>query len=140
ESKVTTRYRLFFYMQDTQPDVPLLKQRLLNGFVDFGDDMVRVSGIGELAVSWNARGATIAPNYETALGLIARSGWTFQQHSLSEAEDQFTVSTFEKVNATTPIAGLHWQIAHVPLITDTLVNRLKAIGAGLAVHPTGRYL
>jgi predicted amidohydrolase YtcJ len=44
-------------------------------------------------------------------------------------------STFEAVNATTPIANLHWSIAHVPRIDQAAVNRLKAVGAGIAVHP-----
>ena len=43
------------------------------------------------------------------------------------------------VNKTTPIADLRWSVAHVPQIDQTTVNRLKAIGAGVAVHPF-RYL
>jgi predicted amidohydrolase YtcJ len=69
--------------------------------------------------------------------LVAKQGWPFQQHSLSLAEDQLTASTFEKVNATTPISGLRWSIAHVPRIDQATVNRFKALGAGIAVHPFG---
>ena len=39
----------------------------------------------------------------------------------------------------TPIAKLHWSDAHVPQIDLATVNRFKAIGAGIAVHPF-RYL
>ena len=49
-------------------------------------------------------------------------------------EDKFTTSTFEKVNAVTPIADLHWAIGHVPKIDRPTLDRLKAIGAGVAVH------
>jgi predicted amidohydrolase YtcJ len=66
--------------------------------------------------------------------LVAKRGWAFQQHTLSLKEDQFTTSTFEKVNAVTPIAGLHWSIAHVPKIDRPTLDRLKAIGAGVALH------
>jgi predicted amidohydrolase YtcJ len=45
------------------------------------------------------------------------------------------VGAFEKINATRPIRDLHWSIAHVPRIDAATVNRLKAIGAGIAVHP-----
>ncbi|MBZ5574945.1 MAG: amidohydrolase family protein [Acidobacteriia bacterium] len=117
EGKMTHRLRLFFLTQDTRPDVPLLKQRVLNAFPDFGDDMLQASGIGEFAAAWRFQGGATPTNYETALQLVAKQGWAFQQHTLSLREDQFTAATFEKVNATTPIANLHWSIAHVPRST-----------------------
>ena len=70
---------------------------------------------------------------------MAQRGWAFQQHSLSLLEDQFIAGAFETVNKTIPIADLRWSVAHVPQIDQTTVNRLKAIGAGIAVHPF-RYL
>jgi hypothetical protein len=134
EGKMNHRLRIFFLSQDTRPDVPLLKQRLLNMFPDFGDDMLKVSGIGEFAAAWNFRGGATPSNYETALQLVAKYGWAFQQHTLSLNEDKFTTATFEKVNAVTPIANLHWAIGHVPKIDRPTLDRLKAIGAGVAVH------
>ena len=136
EGKMSARLRLFFLSMDTQPNIPLLADRLRNNFLGAGDDMLRISGIGEFATQWPLFGqVTPPPNYTAALQLIAKQGWPFQQHSLSPAEDQLTASTFEAVNATTPIAGLHWSIAHAPRIDQATVNRLKAVGAGIAVHP-----
>src|SRR5579885_3316223 len=136
EHKMSTRLRLFMLSMDTQKGVPLLKQRLLNAFPNFGDDMMRVSGIGEFATQWPLFGqVTPPPNYLEALQLIAKHGWAFQQHSLSPAEDQLTAGTFEAVNATTPIAGLRWSIAHAPRIDQATLNRFKALGAGIAIHP-----
>ena len=138
ENKMMTRLRVFFLSMDTRPDVPMLKQRMLNVFPGLGDDMLKVSGIGEFATQWPLFGPASAPaNYETALQLIAKQGWAFQQHSLSPAEDQLTVSTFEKVNAVTPIKDLRWSIAHAPRIDQATVNRFKAMGAAIAVHPFG---
>jgi predicted amidohydrolase YtcJ len=54
---------------------------------------------------------------------------------LSLAEDQLTATTFEAVNAVTSIANLHWSVAHVPQIDLATVNRFKAVGAGIAIHP-----
>jgi predicted amidohydrolase YtcJ len=122
---------------DTRPDIPMLKQRLLNTFNGFGDDMMRLSGVGEFATSWPLFGQPPPTNYTAALQLVAKMGWSFQQHSLSPAEDQLTITTFESVNATTPIAGLHWSIGHVPRIDLPTINRFKALGAGIAVHPFG---
>jgi predicted amidohydrolase YtcJ len=36
-----------------------------------------------------------------------------------------------------PIAPLHWSIAHVARIEPATINRLKAIGGGVAIHPFG---
>ena len=136
EKKMAARLRVFFLSMDTRPDVPVLSQRLRNAFGGFGDDMMRISGIGEFATVWPLFGkVTPSPNYENALQLVAKQGWPFQQHSLSLAEDQLTAATFEKVNAVTPIANLRWSIAHVPHIDLETVNRFKALGAGIALHP-----
>jgi predicted amidohydrolase YtcJ len=135
EGKMSTRLRIFYLSMDTLPDVPLLKERVLNTFPGLGDDMLRGSGIGEFASNWPLFGSAMPTNYETALKLVAKQGWAFQQHSLSPAEDQLTIKTFEAVNAVTPIAELRWSIAHVPRIDQATVNRFKALGAGIAVHP-----
>jgi predicted amidohydrolase YtcJ len=135
DGSMPVRVRLFFLSMDTRPDVPMLKQRLLNTLKGFGDDMLRVSGIGEFASSWPLFGNAPPANYETALQLIAKQGWAFQQHSLSPAEDKLTIETFEAVNRTTPIADLHWSIAHAPRIDAATLARFKAIGAGMAIHP-----
>jgi len=135
EGRLTTRLRVFFLTMDTRPEVPILSERLRNDFDGFGDDMMRISGIGEFATSWPLFGQKPPENYEVALSRIARAGWAFQQHSLSPAENELTVSTFEAVNRTIPIARLRWSIAHVGTIDAATIARLKAIGAAIAVHP-----
>jgi predicted amidohydrolase YtcJ len=136
EGKMTSRLRVFFLSMDTRPDVPLLSERVRNAFLDFGDDMLRLSGIGEFATQWPLFGQVTPPaNYAAALKLVAKQGWPFQQHSLTLAEDKLTAATFEEVNRETPIASLRWSVAHVPHIDQETVNRFRALGAGIAVHP-----
>jgi predicted amidohydrolase YtcJ len=137
EGRLSVRLRVFFLTMDTSPEIPLLRQRLLNTFNGFGDDMMRLSGVGEFATSWPLFGQPEPANYQQALQFIAGQGWAFQQHSLSPAEDKLTIDTFERVNAITPIAPLRWSIAHAPRIDLPTINRLKALGAGIAVHPFG---
>jgi predicted amidohydrolase YtcJ len=139
QHQVTVRVRIFFLSMDHDPDVPLTSQRVLNAFSNFGDGMVRSSGIGEFVTSWPLFGGAFPTNYVTALNMVAQRGWAFQQHSLSLAEDQFIASAFETVNQTTPIADLRWSDAHVPSIDLPTILRLKKVGAGIAVHPF-RYL
>jgi hypothetical protein len=134
ENRMSVRLRIFFLTMDTDPDVPLTTQRVLNDFEHFGDDMMRMSGIGEFVTSWPLFGNPYPTNYTNALSIVAQRGWPFQQHSLSTPEDTFTIQTFQTVNATVPIADLHWSIAHVPTITPANIAAAKALGVGLAVH------
>lgn len=136
QHKLDERVRLFMISMDKTMALPLLTERLLNVFPDFGDDMLRVSGIGEFASPWfaNFAGGQHPENYETALQLVAKHGWAYQQHTLSLAEVQFTAQTYEKVNAVTPVADLHWSIAHVPAIDPQTLQSMKAIGVGMALH------
>ena len=121
------------------PDVPLTTQRVLNAFSNFGDDMVRSSGIGEFVTNWPLFGGSDPDQLSRRVDhrRAARLGLPTAQPVAME--DQFTAGTFEMVNKTTPIADLRWSIAHVPFIDLATINRLKAIGAGVAVH-AWRYL
>ncbi|MDE3170508.1 MAG: amidohydrolase family protein [Acidobacteriota bacterium] len=134
--KLDERVRLFMISMDQSAALPILTERLLNVFPDFGDNMLRVSGIGEFASPWfsNFAGGQHPANYEAALQMVAKHGWTYQQHTLSLAEVQFTAQTYEKVNAVTPIADLHWSIAHVPSIDPRTIEAMKSIGVGMALH------
>ena len=136
EGRLTTRLRVFFLTMDQDPGAPMTTQRVLNAFDRFGDDMMRVSGIGEFATSWPFLfGGGCPANYEAALTIIAQRGWSFQQHSLSKAEDDCILKTFTAVNAKTPIAPLRWSMAHEPVITPENIQAAKALGVGIAVHP-----
>jgi predicted amidohydrolase YtcJ len=134
EDRMSVRLRIFFLTMDTGADVPLTTQRVLNDFEHFGDDMMRMSGIGEFVTSWPLFGNPYPTNYTTALTVVAQRGWPFQEHSLSTPEDTFTLNAFQAVNATIPIADLHWSIAHVPTITAANIAAAKALGIGLALH------
>lgn len=136
QHKLDERVRLFIISMDKTMALPILTERLLNVFPDFGDNMLRVSGIGEFATPWfvNWAGGQHPDNYETALQLVAKHGWTYQQHTLSLAEVQFTAQNYEKVNAVTPVADLHWSIAHLPAIDPQTLQSMKAIGVGMALH------
>jgi hypothetical protein len=135
EGRMMSRLRVFFLTMDTRPEVPVLAERLRNYENGFGDDMLRISGIGEFASSWPLFGQKPPDNYTVALSRIAKEGWAFQQHSLSAAENELTVSTFETVNTTMPIRDLRWSLAHVGTVDAKTIDRLKAMGAAIAVHP-----
>ena len=138
EGKLKGRVRFYWYGQDTRPDIPLLKEHLLHTPAYLGDDKIRFSGIGERPVSWSGGGGqqrTGPPeNFETALMLIARNKWSFIHHAIQLNESRIITEVMERVNKEYPIADLRWSLLHTADITDDLLNRLKAIGAGVQPH------
>jgi predicted amidohydrolase YtcJ len=135
EGRMPVRVRIFFYMQDLTPAVPLLTARLRNHIRDFGSPWLRVSGVGE-----RIHAASAPPEvFEAALRVTAQHGWAYDQHANDLNDQKAIVSLWEKVNATHSIKGLRWVLAHVPGIDVETLNRLKALDAGVSITG-GRYL
>jgi hypothetical protein len=99
----------------------------------FGDDMLKVAGFGENIV---AETTPIQPLelFVEAFTIAARNGWLVHQHSIDVEELEMHTTAFEIVNETYPIANLHWNLSHVQEIDDNILQRLKAMGAGVAVQ------
>jgi predicted amidohydrolase YtcJ len=130
-----TRIRIFFLSMDNAAAIPILTRRVENAFREFGNDWLRIGGLGEFITNWPLFGQVTPPsNYAAAVRKAAERGWIYQQHTLSSAEDDVAVNAWEQINATVPIASLHWSIAHALTITPTNLQRLKAMGAGVALH------
>ena len=133
--QMKVRIRVFFLSMDTQPDNPILTRRVENAFREFGNDWLKIAGLGEFITNWPLFGQVVPPaNYPAAVHKAAERGWIYQQHTLSSAEDNVAISAWEQLNAQIPIAPLHWSVAHALTITPQNVQRLKALGGGLALH------
>ena len=142
EGRLAGRLRLMFYSLDVTPAVPILKHRLDNQLTGFGNDWLRVNGVGERivggdAAEWLPNGQP-TPQYEAALNLIADRGWSVQQHSTIDDQVRH-VELWEKINARVPLAPLRWILAHNRGIDRPTLDRLKAMGAGVSMSGS-RYL
>ena len=138
ENKQIIRYRLNYISLDTTPELPDLTARLQNAFRRFGSDMLKTVCMAESV--WTLRGpgavgmAVPAAPFKDAVKKVAEAGDCHEQHSLTLVSDMAITSVWEQVNATNPIKDLRWRLAHVPQIDQPTINRVKALGAGLAVH------
>jgi predicted amidohydrolase YtcJ len=129
------RIRVNYLTMDNALTLPILQRRIDNSFREFGNDWLKAVGLGEFITNWPLFGQVVAPaNYASAVRKAAERGWIYQQHTLSSAEDNVAITAWEQLNAQIPIASLHWSIAHAVTITAQDVQRLKALGAGLALH------
>jgi predicted amidohydrolase YtcJ len=133
--EMKVRVRIFFLSMDNSEANPILSRRLQNAFREYGNDWLRTAGLGEFITNWPLFGTVTTPsNYPAAVKKAAERGWIYQQHTLTSAEDDVAITQWEAINATLPVAPLHWSIAHAMTITPQNLARLKALGAGVALH------
>ena len=134
EGELSVRFRLFFQGWATaEGGIEAIQQRVDNTFMGLGDDMLKVSGFGENVVS-NTTPIQPLELFVDAYTIAAEHGWLIHQHSVDVQQIETHTTAFERVNEITPIADLHWNLSHVQEIDEGILQRLKAIGAGVAVQ------
>jgi predicted amidohydrolase YtcJ len=155
EGKLTNRIWINFLHLETDPTTPELFARLLNAWNDFGDDMVRVVGIGEFTAGPFLEPGT--PQWFHGTRLVADAGWRNENHSLNFPAPLFPVpgpldwkviiDGWQKVHNDVVAAGnpdgitkLRWVLAHVPFIDQEHLTRLKNLGGGINVLGGWRWL
>jgi len=126
EGKTIVRLQMNFLQNQTDPNLPELKERLRNQFQFFGDDMMRTGAIGEWAAPL-ASGAV----WREAQRLVAEAGWRNENAVQNLAGLTQVVEAYEAVNKEFDITQKRWVVHHVPQVNADLLNRLKALGCGV---------
>jgi predicted amidohydrolase YtcJ len=126
EGKTIIRLQINFLQNQSDPNLPELKERLRNQFPFFGDDMLRTGGIGEWAAPL-ASGAV----WNSAQRLVAEAGWRNENAVQNLAGLTQVVEAYEAVNHEFDITQKRWVVHHVPQVNADLLNRLKALGCGV---------
>jgi predicted amidohydrolase YtcJ len=110
-----------------------------------GDAFLRMNGAGE-NLTWSAADfenfleprPDLAPAMESELEAITRllvqNRWPFRIHATyDESIDRF-LGVFERVNREVPFDGLRFIIDHAETITDRNIERIAALGGGIAIQ------
>jgi predicted amidohydrolase YtcJ len=127
--ETTIRMEFNFLHNQNDPQLPELRERLRNQFTFFGDDMQRTGGIGEWAAPISA-----GEVWFEAQRLVAQAGWRNENAVANLNELTQVVTAWEKVNAEFGINGDRYIVHHVPVVTEDLLDRLHALGAGVAMR------
>ncbi len=129
DGETTIRMEFNFLHNQSDPDLPELRQRLRNQFTFFGDDMMRTGGIGEWAAPLGAGDV-----WFEAQRLVAEAGW--RNENAVDNVDQLTqvVEAWEAVNEEFDITADRYIVHHVPEVTEDLLDRLRALGAGVVMR------
>lgn len=112
---------------------------------DQGDDMLRCNGAGEMLVFSAADFEDfleprpdledkLESELEKVVHFLAENRWPFRLHATYDESITRFLNIFEKVNRDVPLEGLHWFFDHCETISDRNIERVKALGGGIAVQ------
>jgi predicted amidohydrolase YtcJ len=110
-----------------------------------GDDLFRCNGAGEMLVFSAADfedfleprpdlDARLEGDLEQVVHFLAENRWPFRLHATYNESINRFLNIFEKVNRDVPLEGLHWFFDHCETISDRNIERVKALGGGIAVQ------
>ena len=110
-----------------------------------GDDYFRHNGAGEMLVfsaadfeDFRQPGPDLPQEMEQELGdvvrILAQNRWPWRMHATYDETIRRALDVFERVNQETPLEGLHWFFDHAETISDESIDRIAALGGGIAVQ------
>jgi predicted amidohydrolase YtcJ len=65
---------------------------------------------------------------------LVENRWPFRLHATYNETIERALNVYEEVNREIPFDGLHWFFDHCETITDRNIERVKALGGGIAVQ------
>jgi predicted amidohydrolase YtcJ len=110
-----------------------------------GNDFLRHNGAGEMLVFSAADfedfreprpelPAAMEQELYEVTRTLAINRWPFRIHATYDESIGRVLDVFERVNAEVPLAGLHWIIDHAETIGERNIDRVKALGGGIAIQ------
>lgn len=110
-----------------------------------GDDFFRCNGAGEMLVFSAADFedfleprpdlvASLEGELKEVVSLLASNKWPFRLHATYDESVTRFLNVFEEVNREIPFKGLNWFFDHCETVTDRNLERIKALGGGIAIQ------
>ncbi|WP_299590234.1 amidohydrolase [Mucilaginibacter sp.] len=110
-----------------------------------GDDMYRHNGAGEMLVFSAADfedflqprpelPEQMEEELERVVRLLVQNRWPFRLHATYNESITRFLNVFEKVNKDIPFNGLPWIFDHAETINEKNIERVKALGGGIAIQ------
>jgi predicted amidohydrolase YtcJ len=110
-----------------------------------GDDFYRMNGAGEMLVfsaadfeDFREPRPELVDGTEAQLAdvvrLLATHRWPFRLHATYDESITRFLSVIEQVNREVPLDGLRWFLDHAETISDRNIDRVAALGGGIAIQ------
>src|SRR6476661_3441188 len=110
-----------------------------------GDDFFRCNGAGEMLVFSAADfedfleprpdlTSSLESELKDVVTLLAANKWPFRLHATYDESINRFLNVFEEVNRDVPFKGLNWFFDHCETISDRNLERVRALGGGIAIQ------
>lgn len=110
-----------------------------------GDDMLRHNGGGEMLVFSAADFEDfreprpelpegLEGELEDVVRLLVQNRWPFRIHATYNESIERVLNVYERINREVPFEGLHWILDHAETISERNIDRVRALGGGIAVQ------
>jgi predicted amidohydrolase YtcJ len=110
-----------------------------------GDDYFRHNGAGEMLVFSAAdfedfrqsrpdMPGEMEGELEDVVRILAENRWPWRMHATYDETISRALDVFERVNQDVPLEGLNWFFDHAETISDQSIDRIAALGGGIAVQ------
>ncbi|MCY1281412.1 N-substituted formamide deformylase [compost metagenome] len=110
-----------------------------------GNDYFRHNGAGEMLVysaadfeDFRVERPDMPPQMEGELEevvrILAQNRWPWRLHATYDETITRALDVFEKVNQDIPLQGLNWFFDHAETISEKSIDRIAALGGGIAVQ------
>jgi len=110
-----------------------------------GDDYFRHNGAGEM-LTFSAADfedfreprpdlpASMEDELEGVVRILAQNRWPWRMHATYDETISRALDVFERVNRELPLSGLNWFFDHAETISPESIDRIAALGGGIAVQ------
>src|SRR5580704_3970563 len=78
--------------------------------------------------------AEMVTELEAVVRILAENRWPWRLHATYDETISRALDVFERVNRDIPLAGLNWFFDHAETISDRSIDRIAALGGGIAVQ------
>jgi len=110
-----------------------------------GDDYFRLNGGGEMLVfsaadfeDFRVERPEMPPSMEADLDgvvrVLAENRWPWRLHATYDQTITRALDVFEAVNRDLPIGDLHWFFDHAETVSERSLERIAALGGGVAIQ------
>ena len=110
-----------------------------------GSDYFRHNGAGEMLVFSAAdfedfrqprpdMPPEMEPELDEVVRILAQNRWPWRMHATYDETISRALDVFERVNQDIPLDGLNWFFDHAETISDKSIERIAALGGGIAVQ------
>jgi hypothetical protein len=74
------------------------------------------------------------PELDEVVRILAQNRWPWRLHATYDETISRALDVFERVNQDIPLEGLNWFFDHAETISDESIDRVAALGGGIAVQ------